>query len=166
MARFIVDTSVLTQAHRLYYPRDVVPGFWRTLQEAHARGDLTFIDRVLKEINDYHEEDELSEWANHLIPSSAFPSTATAEVTGEYGRLVAWVEAQARLSRAAKDRFARGADGWVIAYAIVEGCTVISQEERSPNSKSNIKIPDVCDAHSVKHLGTIDLLRALGAKFD
>lgn len=166
MARFIVDTSVLTQAHRLYYPRDVVPGFWRTLQEAHARGDLTFIDRVLKEINDYHEEDELSEWANHLIPSSAFPSTATAEVTGEYGRLVAWVEAQARLSRAAKDRFARGADGWVVAHAIAHGGSVVSQEDRAPNSKNSIKIPDLCDAHSVAHINTIGLLRALRAQFN
>ncbi len=165
MARFVVDTSVLTQAHRLYYPRDVVPGFWRLLEETHGAGDLTFVDRVLKEINDYHEEDELSEWVNDIMAQSAFATTSTDEIAREYSKVTVWVEAQTRLTRAAKSKFARGADGWVIAYAIANGSIVVSQETTAPQSKSDIKIPDICTAHGADHINTIDLLRRLGARF-
>ncbi len=44
----VLDTSVFTQAHRLYYPVDICPGFWDCLLHYARAGRLISIDRMLR----------------------------------------------------------------------------------------------------------------------
>lgn len=163
---YVLDTSALVQAQKSYYARDIVPAFWSALRDLHASGVVTCVDRVLDEIKQYgNPEDPLTVWAVEEMPASAFPSTSTEQVVEKYTRLIAWVDQQPRFGLAALDKFARGADGWVVAHAWHHGLTVVSMEVSAPQSKTDARMPDVCSAHGVAHVDTYTMLRAVGALF-
>jgi len=42
---------------------------------------------------------------------------------------------------------------------------IVTEEKSRPNSKSKIKIPDICSAFGIKYLNTIDMFRELKVKF-
>ena len=65
-----------------------------------------------------------------------------------------------------KEDFARGADGWLVAFARVEAVTVITNEESRPDSRRYIKLPDVCNRFGVRCENTFSMLRALNIQFD
>jgi len=44
--QYLLDSNVLIQAHRMYYPFDVVPGFWTKLIDLSNRGVIRSIDKV------------------------------------------------------------------------------------------------------------------------
>ena len=123
--------------------------------------------RVLDEIKDYGDaEDPLTRWALDDVPPTAFPSTSTEAVVEVYSNLLVWVQNQPRFGTAALNKFARGADGWVIAHAAVHGLTVVSMEVTAPQSKNDARIPDVCAAHGVPHVNTYAMLRSSGVRFE
>ncbi|MDE2795692.1 MAG: DUF4411 family protein [Gemmatimonadota bacterium] len=62
--------------------------------------------------------------------------------------------------------FATGADGWLVAYARVHGATVVTNEQSAPESRKEIKLPDVCDRFGVLRANTFAMLRALHVQFD
>ena len=66
----------------------------------------------------------------------------------------------------AKAKFATGADGWLVAYARVHGATVVTNEQSAPESKREIKLPDVCDQFGVQRENIFAMLRALNVCFD
>ena len=66
----------------------------------------------------------------------------------------------------AKAKFATAADGWLVAYARVHGATVVTNEQSAPESRREIKLPDVCDQFGVQRENTFAMLRALNVCFD
>ena len=56
-----------------------------------------------------------------------------------------WVQRHPRYFDHAKAKFATGADGWLVACARVQGATVVTNEQSAPESRKEIKLPDVCD---------------------
>ena len=65
----------------------------------------------------------------------------------------------------AKNKFAEGADGWIIACAKVNGFKVVTNEVPAPNSKREIKIPDVCKQFSVDCHSPFAMLEVLQTKY-
>lgn len=63
-------------------------------------------------------------------------------------------------------KFASGADGWLVAYAKVHGGVVITNEQPRPESRAEIKLPDVCTQFNVWYKDTFLLLRELSLQFD
>lgn len=58
------------------------------------------------------------------------------------------------------------AAGWLVAYASVEAVTVVTNEESAPDSKTVIKLPDVCNRFEVRCKKTFPMLRPLNIRFD
>ncbi len=58
--KYVLDSSVLIQAHRVYYSLDIAPAFWNFLIEAAKSGKIVSIDRVSDEI--LKGNDELADW--------------------------------------------------------------------------------------------------------
>jgi hypothetical protein len=57
-----------------------------------------------------------------------------------------------------------GADPWIIAHAIADGGTVVSQEtDKRPNA-NRVRIPDVCQHFGVPCIKVWDMLRNLNVK--
>ncbi|HKP62829.1 MAG TPA: DUF4411 family protein [Polyangiales bacterium] len=70
------------------------------------------------------------------------------------------------LCRAAKAKFASGADGWLVAFAAVQNGVVVTNEQPAPESKREIKLPDVCVQFGVQYKDAFQMLRELAVQFD
>jgi len=77
---------------------------------------------------------------------------------------MAWVTAQGQFTDAAKEQFARGADGWLVAYAKAMGYVVVTQEQISADVRRRVPIPNVCTAFGVRYVDTFEMLRELGSR--
>jgi pimeloyl-ACP methyl ester carboxylesterase len=60
---------------------------------------------------------------------------------------------------------ANGADGWLVAYAKVMDCVIVTQEVLNPDIKRKVPIPNVCQSFSVSFIDTFEMLRRLGVRF-
>ena len=77
-----------------------------------------------------------------------------------------WIQHHHNYFDSAKAKFASGADGWLVAYAIVHDATVVTNERRAPDSRRDIKLPDVCNAFEVRYTNVFAMLRSLKVSFD
>lgn len=161
--RYLLDANVLMEAKRRYYRFHLCPGFWECIAWHHKQGNLASIDKVKGEIED--GKDDLSQWVKRECPKSFFLPTTDAKVGEWYGKAIAWVQSQTRYSAAAVSKFAVNADGWLIAYAKHNGYTVVTLEVPAPESRTEVKIPDVCVALGVKYVDTFDMLGAVRTQF-
>ena len=102
----------------------------------------------------------------YVVDSDVFLPVDTAEVMSAYTDIMMWVQRHPKYFDYAKAKFATGADGWLVAYARVHGATVVTNEQSAPDSKREIKLPDVCDQFEVRHKNTFAMLRTLNVCFD
>ena len=65
----------------------------------------------------------------------------------------------------AKAKFATEADGWLVAYSMVHGTVVVTNEQPRPESRNRVLLPDVCRQFNVKYKDTFVMLRHLGVRF-
>jgi hypothetical protein len=159
---FLLDTSVFVEAYRRYYAFDIMPGFWHELITHARNGSIVSIDRVKDELA--RGKDDLAEWAKGDF-AKAFISTNEDDVIGAYAEVIAWSQSRTQYTQAAKAEFARGADGWLVAYAKAKLVVVVTQEVHAPESKIKIKIPTACRALAVESIDTFEMMRRLGIKF-
>ena len=102
----------------------------------------------------------------HEVPAEFFLEVDHDEVTAAYTEIMLWAQRHSRYSDQAKAKFATGADGWLVAYAKVRGAVVITNEQPAPESRREIKLPDVCAQSNVPYKDTFAMLRDLGVRFD
>jgi hypothetical protein len=162
-ARYLLDASVLIQAHRRYYGLDLCPGFWDCVLWQHKQGVMRSIDRVKKEID--AGKDVLAQWVKDECPAGFFESTGIRAVGDQYGEIIAWAHAQKRYRPEALSAFATAADGWLVAHARENGFFVVTQEGSAPESRTEVKVPDVCEAFKVPCIDTFEMLEKLNVRF-
>jgi len=162
---YVIDTSVLVTAKRSYYAMDVAPSFWQALERLHHDGMIVCVDTVYREILSFGDPvDVLTKWMSALLPQGGTADKADSNVSMAWGKLAGWIQRQSRFNASVLTHFseAKNADGWVTAYALHNDMTVVSLENRKPTSNTRVMIPDLCDAHQIKHLDTFDFLREVG----
>ena len=158
---FVLDANVFITAKRHYYAFDLAPGFWKSLINHAGNGRILSIDYVKGELE--KGKDQLAQWAKNDF-SHAFILTDEEDVQESYREVMTWVQGQDQFSDAAKADFARGADGWLVAYAKAKGCIVVTLEAINPESKRKVPIPNVCQAFGVQFVDTFEMLRRLGVQ--
>lgn len=161
--RYLLDANVFIQAHQTYYGFDICPGFWKALIDSNKDKRVFSIDRVQLEIAG--GSDALSDWAQNTAPKAFFKQTADQAVIDTFRDMVTWVNAESQFSPAAKTEFAGVADGWVIAYARVNGLIVVTHEEYAPDAKKKVPIPNVCLEVDVEYVNTFEMLKELNVQF-
>ena len=159
--RYLLDADVLIAAHRHRYPPDLFPGFWDCLSHHLATGHLLMIDRVVDEIV---FPIELSQWVEQAA-NGYFPTTATQPIADAYRQVMDWVQDNPQFTPATRAEFARGADGWLAAYAMVHGAIVVTNEVSAPDARRKVPLPDLCDQFQVRNMDTIAMLRHIAANF-
>jgi hypothetical protein len=140
---------------------DLCPGFWTCLDHFSEEAQLLSIDRVRDEIS---EGDALAEWIEQA-PAELFASTADQQVAWAFGDMMQWVHNNGQFRPDAEDEFARAADGWLVAYAAVHECVVVTHELPSPLAEKRVPIPSICDKYQVSYRDTFSMLRELGVQF-
>lgn len=150
------------QAHRSYYGFPICPGFWDSLLKSHAAGRLLSIDRVKSEIA---PGDALAGWVDTSAPGSFFATTAEPQIIANFARLMGWVQANAQFTDAAKEQFARSADGWLVAYAQTHpDHVVVTMEALARGARARVPLPNICDEFGIQRFNTFQMLEALGTK--
>jgi hypothetical protein len=160
---YIIDTSCLTQAHRVYYPFDIAPSFWNFMKQQFAAGQFIYINKVADEIG--RGNDALTSWAQtEIAPALELDCHADANIMGHYGQIMIWGNGHAQYNALAKQEFSdfSNADPFVVATAIEQSAIVVSQEISAPQSQKSIKLPDVCNQFGIQHIDTFTLLRSYG----
>lgn len=159
---FVLDANVFIEAAKRYYAFDLAPPFWENLIRYSENGRIKSIDRVKHELE--RQKDDLAKWVKEKF-SDGFCSTDTEEIIESYSQVIAWVEAQQQFLAAAKADFAIGADGWLVAYAMVNNCIVVTHEVLAPGARRKVPIPNVCQTFNVQSVDTFKMLRNLGVRF-
>ena len=167
----MLDATTFIGANRSYYSFDLCPGFWDCLLEHFHDGRLLSIDRVRDELlyvsaaQKPAKPDKLHFWTK-AAPKDLFVSSNEQLIDDAYTDLMAWVTNHPQFHQEAKDKFARGADGWLIAYAKVHSAVVVTLEVLNLDIKRKVPIPNVCQQFNVHYLNTFEMLRQLDVRFD
>lgn len=164
--RYVVDADVFITAKKSYYAFDICPGFWKGLIRRHLDGRVLSIDRVRSELLQGRETEGLVQWVKRDPPASFFHSVDEGVIATKYSEIMLWAQRNPRFLDAAKAKFATGADGWLVAFAAVQGAIVVTNEQPAPDSKRDIKLPDVCQQFSVTYCNAFSMLRDLKAHFE
>jgi uncharacterized protein DUF4411 len=161
--RYLLDANVFIEAVRRYYAFDLVPAFWQALIDLASAQRVLSIDRVKRELE--NQEDDLAQWARDSFHPYFVP-TSDADIIDAYAQVMAWAQSQRQYSAAAQAEFAdgRNADAWLVAYASVRRCTIVTHEQPAPDSRNHIKLPDACRPFGVACTDTFGMLRALGVR--
>jgi Domain of unknown function (DUF4411) len=160
---YALDANVLIQAKDAYYRFSFCPAFWDFLPRACSEGHMLSIDKIHTELS--IGGDALANYANAKLGNDFFRDSGEADVIAAFAQLVIWVNAQPQFSPSAKGEFASGVDGWLIAYAKVHGCIVVTQETLAPDAKRRVPIPNVCIAASVGYCNTFEMLESIRPQF-
>ncbi len=166
MKIYVLDSSMLIQAHRFYYPLDIAKSFWNKLKQFANDGKIVSIDKVKIEI--YNGNDSLKDWCVTNLPADFFKDTSTVMAT--YSQISTWAISQSQhyLPNALNEFLdADEADAFIIAYALADADNriVVTQEISQPARKNKIKIPEVCEAFNLNCVNTISLFRQLSETF-
>ncbi len=151
MPIYLLDSNIFIQAHRMYYPFDVVPSFWNKILELSNKGIICSIDKVRKEICETNNPDSLSKWCENDLSNDFFADSSSA--VNFYAKIALWANNSSHFNQAAIDDFLTTdlADPWLIAAASVHGYTIVTEEVKSgglskKTHNKNAKIPDVAAA--------------------
>ncbi|MGD9590607.1 MAG: DUF4411 family protein [Pyrinomonadaceae bacterium] len=151
-----LDSDVFIQAKNKPYKFNRVPQFWIFLSEKLDEGEIRVAKLTYQEITT--GKDQLSDWAK-LRKSKGMCVSPSKEVQEKYAEICTHV-ASSGYHQNQIHEFLKGADGWVIAHAMVEGGTVVTQEVRD-RTKTAIKIPILCKALGVRCIDTYEMLDEL-----
>ena len=162
---YLVDSDVFITAKNLYYSFDLCPGFWKCVIHHHREGQVFSVDRVRSELLAGHKKEDLVQWVRDKVPQGFFHPVDTDMVVHAYMDIMMWVQRHPRYFDHAKAKFATSADGWLVAYAQVHGNTVVTNEQSAPESRREVKLPDVCDQFRVRRDNMFAMLRALNVSF-
>lgn len=161
--RYVLDANVFIEAKNAYYGFNLCPGFWKALIAQHNNSRVCSIDKVRHELAS--KGDRLSDWAKDTVPDTFFKKTEDQAVVDAFTDMVIWVNAEAQFMPAVKAEFASVADGWVIAFAKVNGMILVTHEDYAPDAKKKVPIPNVCLEFDVEYDNTFEMLEDLKVKF-
>ena len=162
--QFLKDSNIFIQAHRRYYPFDVMPGFWQAIKSAANEEKIFSIDKVRVELVDNARDgDELAQFCREELPSSFFLSSE--ECVVEYSQIMNWAQTSERnfTTNALTNFMATDyADPWLVAFAMRnENFSIVPEEKEDDLIKKDIPIPEVCKQFDQSWHNTISLLREL-----
>ncbi len=163
---YVLDTDVFIAAKNSYYAFAICPGFWASLIHHHGEGNVCSIDRVKGELLAGRKTEDLVQWVKNKLPDSFFLGTDEEAVTSAYAEIMLWVQRNPQYFDYAKAKFASEADGWLVAYAMVHGSIVVTNEQPRPESRNRILLPDVCNQFKVTPKDTFVLLKELSIRFE
>ena len=100
------------------------------------------------------------------LPAAFFLDSNSADVSSAYAEVMLWVQRNSQYFDRAKAKFATEADGWLVAYSMVNGTVVVTNEQPRPESRNRVLLPDVCTQFEVRYQDTFLMLRELSIQFD
>ncbi|MDY0134794.1 MAG: DUF4411 family protein [Atribacterota bacterium] len=156
---FLLDSNIFIEAKNTFYAFDICPGFWTWLSQCDETKSVTMVKQEL-----LAGADELTEWVKEHLPEDFF-ITENEEIQEAYRTVANHVHSLPEFQAPAKLRFLSGADGWLIAAAILRRDVIVTHEQNDHKCRRKILLP-VIAAHFGLHCQKIyDVLRTLQVQF-
>jgi len=162
---YLIDTSSLITPFKRYYPFDLAPPFWKSMEAKIKDGSIVLLDKVYDEVT--AGDDELTEWLSG-IENISIVSHKDADIVKKCGEILSYVQACGfyRPKALAEWADAKVADAWIVACASVQNHTVVTFEEPNGNLAkgspcSRAKIPEICDVFDVEYTNLFEMMRQL-----
>ena len=155
---YLLDTNILIRSKN-EMPMDIWPTFWARMKGMMDARQLFSSVKVREEIG--RGADELSLWMKMNAPKG-FYLQVDGEVLEQYCIAQEWARHNPTYSEGARLTFAEVADAYLVATAAAKGMTLVTYETSDPLSKRRVKIPDVCNALSVRFCDLNMVLRDFG----
>ena len=147
MAKYVIDTSSLTEMRRVY-PTDIFPSAWKKLTDMAEAGILISAEDVYEELSAF--DDEVLKWAKSqsqiFYPLDHDVQEQAAKILASHPSLIDLKKNKS------------SADPFIIATAIHNGCTLVTEEKLS-NSPVKVKIPDVCKDYDIDCINLVEMFR-------
>ena len=112
------------------------------------------------------KEEDLVQWVKNDLPKAFFHDSNSEEMGSAYADVMLWVQRSGQYFDRAKAKFATEADGWLVAYSVVHGTVVVTNEQPRPESRNRVLLPDVCAQFKVTYKDTFFMLRDLAVRLD
>jgi|ERR1700677_3420634 hypothetical protein len=155
----------MIQAKNTLYSFAIARPFWDFLEEQAGLGKIRSSVKVYGEIMSYEDdEDELVKWCKPRKNSGLF-CHPDQTVQDAYTQVANHVVQKYDQRRAKVAEFLKGGDGWIIAHAICDRGTVVSNEARLDATALVPKVPNVCRSFGVGCINLPTMLTALKFKF-
>ncbi len=155
---YILDTNVLIDANRDYYPINRIPEFWEWLVFMGNAGFVKIPIEIYEEIKE--GKDELASWAKLPEVSSALLLTEEADPS-----LVSFVVENGYASDLTDDEFdILGRDPFLLSYAMRDNtnrCIVTTEVSKPKAQRANRHLPDVCGALNINCCNTFKFIKDL-----
>ena len=161
---FLLDANFFITAHRFHYPFDVVPSFWKKVEELAASNTIISIDKVHNEIK--RGNDILKHWVDTRLPEGFFIDSSVC--IKSYSAVAQWAaQRSAHYSSGALSEFldADEADAWIVAAAMGSNYIIVTHETSNPQMKSRIALPEPCNHFGLPFCNTIEMFRKLNVQF-
>ncbi len=166
---FLIDSNSIITPYKTYYPFDFAEKFWNQIKNKVESGEVVIIDVVKDEL--VRGDDDLSDWIKE-IENALIESRSDPQVIQKYAEILNYIQTSDLYKEAALREWADAkiADAWLIAFAAVNGCKVVTfeKENKGLNSKQptkNAKIPDICNEFGVGYVDLFQMMRTLGIGF-
>jgi hypothetical protein len=160
--RYLLDADTLMTAYGDYHRFSLCPAYWHGLPEHYRHGLPSSIVPVRNEL--LKGKDALSASVKDAVPEDFFHASTDQKVTNTCSTILNWVASPGHLQTAVPAKFASGADGWLVACAMVHGMSDCSYEVLSPEPRAKIKLPDVARQFGVTYLKPEEMLQHLGVR--
>lgn len=98
--KYVLDSSVLMQAHRVYYSFDIAPAFWNFLIESVKTDKIVSVDRVNDEI--LKGNDELADWTKNKFSFAFVETQYDSNILTNYSKLMKWANEQTQFTKQQK----------------------------------------------------------------
>lgn len=160
---YLIDSNIIIGTWNIYPPA-IFRTLWTKFAELIPDGDLYFHEEVKREVAGW--DTEQSQWFKKHVPNDRV-LTPTAEELEKYRDVSKWVqlEREPKLTQKAIDDFLSVADSWLVACAIVNDATIVSNETSAVNSTSRLKLPDAASHFGVNYLDFLGFLKAKNLSF-
>ena len=165
---FLVDSNSFMTPYRFYYALDLVPAYWNAIKQHMKTGRIVVLDMVKEEIE--KGKDELATWLSKVEDITVIPHV-NAETILRYQEVIQYISTCGLYKATALHNWAQSgiADPWLIASAIANGYTLVTEEvgsgglsKKNPNKAA--KIPDVANHFGTKTINIYDMMRKLHIK--
>ena len=145
---YSIDSSSLLEAWTRRYPPDIFPAFWEKIEELIQDDILLISQEVYYELE--KKDDDIFAWLKDrkekLVITDEDIQEKVAGILTTHRKII-----DTRNNRS-------GADPFVIAVAIRNKATVVTEETPSGNEKKP-KIPDVCMSCGVEYINMLNFIR-------
>lgn len=141
-----------------YYPSRF-PSFWTAFDAAAAKGEIASVSEVHKEVERGAAAEFILEW---IASNRDFFRQPNEDELAALAQIFAVPHFQGLVGQRAILKGTPVADPFLIAAAMVNHGTVVTEERAKPNSA---KIPNVCEHFEVSCLNLEDMLTALDWRF-